>query len=161
MDSPKTVTNTILINASPKRVWAVLTEPFETKQYMFGCETVTDWKVGSPLLWEAEYEGKKVVFVKGNILEILPENLLRYSEIENNPPYADILENHLIVQYDLTEKDGVTELTVTQSGFENAAEGEKRYLDVYNNGLGWSPILEKIKMQAEVQRTPKSTYSEF
>lgn len=152
MSIPKTVANSIIINASPARVWAVLTEPFETKQYMFGCETVSDWGVGSSLLWEGEYEGKKVVFVKGFIVAIVPEKSLIYTVIEPNPPYADIPENHLTVQYDLVEKDGNTELKVTQYGFEQAADGERRYLDVYNNGMGWSPILEKIKIQAEHKR---------
>ena len=33
------------------QVWDMLTNPQKTKLYMFGCETVTDWKPGSELLW--------------------------------------------------------------------------------------------------------------
>jgi len=38
---------------------------------------------------------------------------------------------------------------VSQDGFEKAADGEKRYQDVYNNGQGWNPILVEIKKLAE------------
>ncbi len=53
------------------------------------------------------------------------------------------------VSYELSEQDGKTTLTVTQDGFEDAAEGEKRYKDVYNNGEGWNPILTEIKKLVE------------
>jgi len=36
-------------------VWDALTNPSMTKQYMFGCETVSDWETGSELLWQGEY----------------------------------------------------------------------------------------------------------
>ena len=58
------VKNTITINASANKVWDALLNPEQTKKYMFGCETVSDWKVGSTLLWRADYEGKQMVFVK-------------------------------------------------------------------------------------------------
>jgi hypothetical protein len=63
--------------------------------------------------------------------------------------YADSPENHLNVTYELLETNGATTLTVTQDGFELAAEGEKRYQDVYNNGEGWNPILVQMKALAE------------
>lgn len=61
----------------------------------------------------------------------------------------DIPENYLDVEYALTEANGQTTLTVTQSGFEGAADGEKRYKDTYNNGEGWNPILVQIKALVE------------
>jgi uncharacterized protein YndB with AHSA1/START domain len=64
------VKNAISINASIEKVWDALVNPEQTKKYMFGCETVSDWKVGSPLLWRGIYEGKEMVFVKGIILAI-------------------------------------------------------------------------------------------
>ena len=53
------VKNSIVINAPTTTVWDVLINPEQTKKYMFDCETVSDWNVGSPLLWRANYEGKK------------------------------------------------------------------------------------------------------
>jgi uncharacterized protein YndB with AHSA1/START domain len=143
------VTNSITINATPAKVWDALVNPAQTKKYMFGCETVSDWKVGSTLLWKGNHEGKEMVFVKGIILEIEPQKLLTYTVIDPNSSIPDIPENYLNVTYDLLEKDGATILTVSQYGFENAADGEKRYKDVYNNGEGWNPILVEIKKVTE------------
>lgn len=139
------VQNSITINAPADKVWDALTNPEQTKKYMFGCETVSDWKQGAELLWKGSYEGKEMVFVTGNIVEIQPYELLKYTVIDPNASYPKTPENHLEVTYELTERDGSTTLTVTQDGFEGAAEGEKRYKDVYNNGDGWNPILAAIK----------------
>ncbi|CAF1443022.1 unnamed protein product [Adineta steineri] len=143
------VQNIISINADAATVWNVLTKPEETKKYMFGCETVSDWKEGSTLDWKGTYDGKDMVFVKGKILQIQPNKLLKYTVIDPNATYADIPENYLNVTYELNEQNGGTTLKVTQDGFEDAAEGEKRYKDSYNNGDGWNPILVQIKKIAE------------
>ena len=149
MEQKLSVKNTVSINATTAAVWDALTNPEKTKIYMFGCETVSDWQVGSDLLWRGEYEGKEMVFVKGKILEIEPDKLLKYTVIDPFAAYPDIPENYLNVTYELTEQGSETILTVTQDGFETAAEGEKRYKDVYNNGEGWNPILVGIKNVAE------------
>ncbi|MDN3657865.1 SRPBCC domain-containing protein [Ferruginibacter paludis] len=143
------VKNNIIINAPAVAVWGALINPEQTKKYMFGCKTVSDWKVGSPLLWSAMYEGKETVFVKGTIVDIVPQKLLKYTVIDPNATMADIPENYLNVTYELSGPDGEVNLTVTQDGFEGAADGEKRYQDVYNNGDGWNPILVQIKGVAE------------
>ncbi len=149
METLLIVKNEIVIDASASKVWDTLTNPEKTKIYMFGCETVSDWKVGSDLFWRGEYEGKEMVFVKGKILEIELDKLLKYTVIDPFAAYPDVPENYLNVKYELLEKDNQTILNVTQDGFETAAEGEKRYKDVYNNGEGWNPILVEIKKVAE------------
>jgi len=53
-------------------------------------------------------------------------------------------ENYLKVTYKLEEASGKTTLTVIQDGFETAARGEERYVEVNNNGEGWNPILQAI-----------------
>lgn len=143
------VKNSILINASAATVWETLVNPECTKKYMFGCETVSDWQVGSSLLWRAMYEGRETVFVKGTISDIVPQKLLKYTVIDPTAAMADISENYLNVTYDLSGPNGEVNLTVTQDGFEGAADGAKRYQDVYNNGEGWNPILVQIKALAE------------
>lgn len=146
----KFITNTIVINADRDSVWKALTDPQQTKKYMFGCETVSDWKLGSPLLWKGSYEGKDVVFVKGIITDIKPGKFLAYTTFDpNNAAMPDVPENYLTVTYDLQENNGQTLLTVTQGDYSKVAEGEKRYQESYNSGEGWNPILIKIKKQVE------------
>ena len=143
------VESSIIINATASKVWDALVNPGQTKKYMFGCETVSDWKAGSPLLWNAMYEGKETTFVKGIIKAIEPNKLLTYTVIDPNASMADIPENYLNVTYKLCAENGLTKLNITQDGFEGAAEGEKRYQEVYNNGEGWNPILVQIKALVE------------
>ncbi len=144
------VTNTIAIHAQAAKVWDGLTNPEQTKKYMFGCETVSDWKVGSPLLWKGVFNGTELVAVKGNIVDVVPGTYLEYTVIDpNNPNMPDIPENYLTVTYSLVEEAGNTILTVTQGGFDHAAEGQRRYEETYNNGEGWNPILVQIKKIVE------------
>jgi uncharacterized protein YndB with AHSA1/START domain len=143
------VKNTITIHSSLEKVWDALVNPQQTKKYMFGCETVSEWKVGKPLIWKMIHEGKDFIPVKGIILEMEQSKKLVYTVIDPHADMLDIPENYLNVTYELTEQNGSTTLTVTQDGFETAANGEKRYQDVYNKGEGWNPILVEIKKLVE------------
>ena len=144
-----TIHNSIHINASPASVWDALTNPEKTKVYMFGCITISDWKVGSPLLWQYHYEGKDVVAVKGNIVTIEPNKFLAYTVFDPNSTMPDVPENYLTVTYTLTEENGDTLLSVTQGDYATVAEGQRRYKEAYNNGEGWNPILVQIKNLVE------------
>ena len=143
------VQNSITINAPVSKVWDVLTNPAQTKKYMYGCETVTDWQAGSSLEWKGSYEGKEMVFVKGIITAIEPESLLVYTVFDPNSTMEDIPENYLTVTYSLSVEHGHTVLVVTQGDYNTVADGERRYKETYNNGEGWNPILVQIKKLAE------------
>jgi uncharacterized protein YndB with AHSA1/START domain len=143
------IKNSITINASPARVWDALTNPEQTKKYMFGCETVSTWKKRSPLLWKGVQDGKETIFVKGDIVDIKPEKLLIYTTIDPHSSIDDKSENYLSVTYELTPQNGHTLLTVTQGDYATVAEGERRYKESWNNGEGWNPILVEIKKLVE------------
>jgi len=149
MKKPLFIQNSIDINATAVNVWNALVNPEQTKKYMFGCETVSNWKVGSPLLWKGVYEGKEMVFVKGDILDIVPTRRLVYTTIDPNSPIDDTSENYLTVTYELKEENGKTHFTVTQGDYSAVAEGDRRYKESYNNGEGWNPILREIKKLVE------------
>lgn len=149
MNKPLVVKNQIVITASAAKVWDALVNPEQTKKYMFGCETVSNWKKGSELLWKGNYEGKEMIFVKGTIEEINPGKKLIYTTIDPNSSIDDVSENYLHVTYDLKEENGKTLLTVTQGDYSKVADGEKRYTESYNNGEGWNPILVEIKKLVE------------
>lgn len=142
------VTNSITLNAPAAKVWDVLTNPAQTKKYMFGCETVSDWKKGSPLLWKLIHEGKELIAVKGTITEIQPGKRLVYTTIDPNSGIADIPENYLTVIYDLSTENGQTLLTVSQGDYSKVGDGEKRYNETVAGG-GWTPILVEIKKLVE------------
>jgi uncharacterized protein YndB with AHSA1/START domain len=147
--SPLIITNEIEISAPASKVWDALVNPEKTKIYMFGCETVSDWNPGSELLWRGNYEGKEMIFVKGEVVDIKPGKHLKYTTIDPNSTIDDVSENYLWVTYDLEETNGKTKLTVRQGDYATVAEGEKRYQESYNNGEGWNPILVQIKKLVE------------
>lgn len=139
------VRSEITINATVEKVWDALINPEQTRKYMFGCETVSDWQPGSELLWRMEYEGKEFVAVKGKIVAINAPLMLAYTTIDPNSTIADIPENYLTVTYNLTENNRQTTLVVTQGDYTTVADGERRYNEAYNAGEGWNPILVQIK----------------
>lgn len=149
MQSPLLITNSISIKGPISIVWDALINPEKTKIYMYGCETVSDWEIGSTLLWKGSYEGKEMIFVKGTVLELIPEKKLVYSVFDPNSTMPDIPENYLSVTYDLNSENGNTILTVTQGDYSKVAEGQRRYEQAYDNGEGWNPILNAIKKMIE------------
>jgi uncharacterized protein YndB with AHSA1/START domain len=150
MAQPLIIKNTIVINASAAEVWDALVNPRQTKKYMFGCEAISNWKKGDPLLWKGVHEGKEIVFVKGFITDIQPEKLLVYTVYDPlNPAIEDIPENYLTVTYSLSSDKGKTTFVVTQGDYNTVADGKRRYEESYNNGEGWHPLLVQIKNLVE------------
>lgn len=151
MNVPLIVTNSAIINAPATRVWDALVNPEQTKKYMFGCEAVSDWKPGSDLFWRGNYEGKDMVFVKGKIVEIVPEHFLSYTTIDPNSGIEDIPENYLTVTYNLREEKNQTILVITQGDYSTVGDGEKRFRETLQGG-GWQPILDQIKKLVEDEK---------
>ncbi len=143
------VKNDIIINASAEEVWDALVNPEKTKQYMFGCEALSDWKRGSKLIWKGQWEGKEMVFVTGKVVDFQPCKYLAYTVFDPNGIIADIPENYLTVTYTLIETNGTTHFAITQGDYHTVAEGERRYQEAYNKGEGWNPILQQIKKVVE------------
>ena len=146
------VKNSITINASPARVWDALINPEQTKKYMFGCQTVSEWKKGSSLIWRGEQDGKAIDYVKGDILEIKSEKLLVYETIDTLSNIDDASEEYLCVTYELVPQGNATVLNVTQGDYAKVAEGERRFKEAQNNGEGWNPILVEIKKLVESEK---------
>ena len=66
------------IAASKNKVWKSLTDADAVKQYFMGATVRTDWKVGSPITWSGEWQGKKFED-KGQVLEFDSERRLSFS----------------------------------------------------------------------------------
>jgi uncharacterized protein YndB with AHSA1/START domain len=149
MSHPLIVKSAITIEAPAGKVWDALTNPTQTSKYMFGCEALSDWKAGSPLIWKGNFNGVELVAVKGTILKIQPYRFLAYTAIDpNNSAIPDIPENYLTVTCELSEEDGKTILTVSQGDYSMVADGANRYKHTVDGG-GWDPILIQIKQLAE------------
>lgn len=103
----------ITINAPASKVWEALTTPEVIKQYFFGTDAVSDWKVGSPLIFKGEWQGKQYQD-KGTILESVPQKIFKYDYWSSMSGIEDKPENYVIITYELSEKDNATTLTVSR-----------------------------------------------
>jgi len=113
MSKTPIATATTKINASASKVWDALTKPEQIKQYLFGTDVTTDWKVGSPIVHTGEYQGKPYVD-KGEIVKFQPRKQLVYTHWSEGSGLPDAPENYQTVTYTLAEKGGKTELTVSE-----------------------------------------------
>jgi uncharacterized protein YndB with AHSA1/START domain len=141
MNKKLTAKATTTIGAPSSKVWAALTRPHLIKQYLFGTEVISDWKVGSPITYKGEWEGKAFED-KGRILKMEPEKLLMSTHWSPLSGVPDSPENYHTVTYTLSEKDGSTEVTITQDN--NASEEEK----AHSEG-NWKTVLAGMKKLLE------------
>jgi uncharacterized protein YndB with AHSA1/START domain len=109
----------ILINASPEKIWDVLTDPEKIKIYLYDTNVQTDWKKGSPINFEGKYEGKQYND-KGKVIENIPFKLLKYNYWSSLSGLEDKEENHSIVTYTIEPvNENVCQFTWHQQGFSN------------------------------------------
>jgi uncharacterized protein YndB with AHSA1/START domain len=136
-----TVSESVKINTPASKVWNALTNPQIIKEYLFGTETITDWKVGSDIIFQGEYgENKEHKYRdKGVVRENVPNELLSYSYWSGFSGLEDKPENYSLVTYTLKDDgNNQTIFTWTQKGF--ATE------DGYQHSLsGMKEFLEQIK----------------
>ncbi|MCW3087196.1 MAG: hypothetical protein JWQ78_582 [Sediminibacterium sp.] len=141
MKNPFRAEISIDIEASVHRVWEALTRPEIIKQYFFGTEAVSDWKQGSPLIFKGEWQGKTYED-KGTILDIRPDQLLRYTYWSSMSGIEDKPENYVIVTYELLSKNDTTTLVVTQQNIPD----EKMKTHSEEN---WRKVLAGLKQLLE------------
>lgn len=136
----------VLFKSKIEQVWDLLINPEMTKQYMFGCEVISDWKVGSPVHWKGKTEdGKEVIYVKGEVLEYEEGIKLSSNTFDPTSGMKDIPENYVNLTYELKQVPEGTFLRITQGDFANAEDGKKRYEESKN---GWKeiviPLMKKL-----------------
>ena len=78
MDKNLIATQNIEINTKPEKVWEVLINPKKIKIYLFGTETITDWKIGSSIIFQGEYSGNQYKD-KGYVIESTENKILSYN----------------------------------------------------------------------------------
>jgi uncharacterized protein YndB with AHSA1/START domain len=125
----------ITIDAPATRVWEALTTPELIREWFFGVDTVTDWKVGSPIIHRGEYQGRPYED-KGSILEFDPPRMLVHSHWSPVSGLPDSPENYQRVSWSLSERDGETQLTITEINLpseEAKAVSEQSWQTVLDN----------------------------
>lgn len=129
------------INAPITKVWEALTKPEIIKQYMFGTNVISDWQVGSSIVWKGEWQGKPYED-KGKILKFEKERLLQYSHFSPLSGKPDVLENYHAVTIELSGDEAQVTVTLLQDN--NATEEAREH-----SQKNWQMMLGGLKKHLE------------
>lgn len=135
------VNTEINFKAPAAKVWQGLTDPAMVKKYFFGTNLESSWKVGEPITFSGEWDGKKYQD-KGTILDIDPGKFVKYSYWSSMGGTEDKPENYANITYSLAEKDGKTKLTITQDNVKNQEAKE-------HSEENWKGIFGELKKMIE------------
>jgi len=109
------------ISAPPGMIWKALITPALIKRYFFGSDVESDFRVGSPIWWRGEFNGKKYED-KGEVLDMQPEKCLSVSHWSPLSGGADTPENYHVVTFDLEPQGSSTVATLTQSNLKGGVK---------------------------------------
>lgn len=131
----------ITIDADASKVWRAITTPRFIKKYLFGTTVTSEWKEGSPITYEGEYEGK-VYKDKGVIKKLEPEKIFQSTYWSSMGGKEDKPENYNMVTYKLTPKNDKTVVSLSPDNI--LSEKEKEH--VADN---WKMTLKNLKKLVE------------
>ena len=129
------------IHAPADTVWAALIDPDAIAQYMFGSRVTSDWTVGSTIVYAGEWEGKPYED-HGRILDLKPGRLMRTTHFSPLTGKQDIPENYHTLTWTLSERDGITVLTLEQDNNETEEAAQ-------HSQKNWEQVLEMLKKVVE------------
>jgi uncharacterized protein YndB with AHSA1/START domain len=127
----------ITIDAPRERVWEALVNPDAIRQYMFGTHVVSDWQVGSSIVWKGEWQGKPYED-RGVILQFKPGRIVQYSHFSPLSGLPDKPENYHTVTVELSADGNRTHVTLAQDN--NANEEERAHSE-----QNWEMMLASLK----------------
>lgn len=129
--------STLILNAPVQRVWDALTKPELVKLWQYGSELITTWEIGSSIRFSVAWDGK--LFEQwGEVLEIRPNELIKYSLFAPRPDLEDKPENYFIMNYILTDENGKVKLEILQEDNRpNAVQEEQQGEE--------NPVLKMLK----------------
>ncbi len=131
----------VKIYARPDRVWEALVNPEIIRRYMYGTDTASDWKEGSPITWKGEWEGKHYED-RGVILRLEPERVLHYSHFSPLSGLQDRPENYHTVTIELSGEQEYTRVSLSQ---DNNLTAEARD----HSRKNWEMMLTNLKEVVE------------
>jgi uncharacterized protein YndB with AHSA1/START domain len=131
----------ILLKASPQRVWRALTDPADIREYLFGTTATSDFRKGSSITYTGEWEGKKYED-KGNIIEIRENEVLHTTYFSSMSGLEDKPENYNNVIYKIIPTEDQVILTVVQ---DNCRDEKTRDHSESN----WQYVLQSLKKLVE------------
>ncbi|HEY3497047.1 MAG TPA: SRPBCC domain-containing protein [Polyangiaceae bacterium] len=134
----------IVIQAPREAIWRAVTEPALVKRWFFGTDLVTDWKVGSPLFFRGEWEGKTYED-RGTVLSFDPPNGFSFNYWSSMSGDPDEPERRQIVRYELTGEGSGVRVTIHQSNTDTQERAEHSKKNWENVLAGLKKFVEEAK----------------
>jgi uncharacterized protein YndB with AHSA1/START domain len=135
-----------VVKAPPATIWKALTTSSSMKQFFFGADVVTDWKVGSPVFFRGEWKGKPYED-KGIIKSMDVNERLAFTHWSPLSGVEDKPENYHVVSFDLTPSSGGTEVMLTQTNLNDVEPLTEENRQEY--AKNWTMVLEGLKKVVE------------
>lgn len=143
MDTQHIANATITVNAPIATVWDALVNPELIKQYMFGTTVVSEWRVGSPIVWKGEWQGQPYED-KGQLLQLEPERLIQYSHFSPLAGLPDTPEHYHTITIELSGTGTGAHTRIALSQDNNATEEDREHSEA-----NWGMMLANIKKLLE------------
>lgn len=133
----------LTIRAPRARVWRALVDPEAIKQYILVSDVVSEWRVGSPILWKSEFQGKAFV-IKGTVLRLEVERLLEFDQSRPIFRASQVVRpsDYHRVAIELEDEGTKTQLSLTDSGSKTERE-------LAHSQGGWQLALGNMKALVE------------
>jgi len=127
----------LILNATPERVWEVITQPQFVKLWQFGSDLQTTWEIGSDIKFRTEWNGN-IYEQWGKVLGYHPNEQLIYTLFAPRESIEDSPENYSTMIYILTSNEKLTTLEIIQEdprpfAVQEPEQGEE------------NPILKQLK----------------
>jgi uncharacterized protein YndB with AHSA1/START domain len=126
----------IRIKATKTELWQALTTPALIKQYLMGANAISQWEVGSKIVYQGEFNG--IEFRDEGIIDILDvEKRYQYSYWSHNHGTENKPENYVSICYLIVPNKEDVSLKVTQSNYKSKeiAEGMDQIWDLILGSL--------------------------
>ncbi|WP_028981435.1 SRPBCC family protein [Sporocytophaga myxococcoides] len=131
----------IEIKTDVRTVWDALVNPKIIKEYLFGTDTYSDWKVGSRISFKGVWEGKP--YEDGGIITAIePEETFKYTYWSSMSGTPDVEENYAHISYDLEEVATGVRLTISQDNIKTEEARE-------HSEKNWGMVLDSMKKLLE------------
>jgi uncharacterized protein YndB with AHSA1/START domain len=130
-----------IVAAPVEEAWSCFMDPKKSAEFFFGISFVSDLKVGSPITWSGEWQGKPFTDT-GTILELRASRIFRYDYFSNMSGEPDLPENHYEVGYSFEPALGGARVVITQTNAKSREAAE-------HSEKNWSLMLEAVKKKLE------------
>src|SRR5690606_29380370 len=139
------ITRSVVLDASPEKVWDVLTNPRLTRQYLGNYEFSTDLRPGGYWRW-TESKGGEHIEQEAEILDVVPGRLIKFSGFDRMVAGDISRSGTLVITHEIVPEGERTKLLTTLENFEG---DDSRAEQIANQ---WDfEIMPKLKTVVEAQ----------